>query len=858
MEEGSEAVRPKVVRTAARVIEAMLTLGLAILLTPVGMLAFSNPGETLPDGQSLPENRAIGNFETAPVESAQQAQPQFPAGENQVAPEATACREPATSRAPDQQLLIYGRSQPGVLYLVGEAMVRARRYSDAARLFQSLLELDPGNVGGELGLAGALAANGCYPDALLTYNAVLRQQPGNYAALQGSAFVLLWTGHLLQARTLFQRLSKIRPADIANDEGLSAISQASNFKRWKAMRPRPGAPPAAFLGYDMSYLAARPTDEDALRELVKTSAQLKYFAQAIRLVRQALLAEPHNQDLQLELASLLAWNHQYGPAISIYERMLGETPDNRIVLENLAKTYDWGGQFRESLQVEQRLSSEYPLNAEYQIAIIRLDLRLHDDTDERQHLMNFLRAHPHNREARLDLANLDLRQRRFFEAGKAYNVLLGQNFQDADALYGAARIDYYLGDLEWALPLARNLARERPKDLDALLLLARIETALHQRKAALAVLDQASALSPDNEEVKQVRSQLGAQPSVSLQTFGYYAREVALSNPVLAPSGALMPGATLEDLNTYGGSTRISFNALPQTSSYVLADVTPTNSPAGGIRGAAAPEEVLYGQATRLSRRVTVRGGFGVARMGPGEIFEVAQPPVAVRSVGMTPVGYIGASLLLTSKLVADLTASRSAITYTPTTARFGARMTRLEAGARYDFDSRTQLGLTFFHERDVSSVYDQTINGLGAALLEPNGRDSGSGATLALKRTVLRAGGSSLALGYDGLAMGYAGERRGVFMGFFNPIFYQRHFIAAEAGGHLWKRLGYDLTAAIGVQQTGEDEPFTRAEQFGPGLTVGLGERSSLSLRYVHYNFAQSLGSLVGNAVEFSTNYRF
>jgi predicted Zn-dependent protease len=830
-----------------------LALGVAFLRAPASVKALSSPNAKLAGDKSVAQYGASVNSKTAMVTLRPQnpSQPSFGAeGQN--------CLEAGGNNNLDRALLLYGKPQPGVLYVLAEAMMRSRRYADADRLFRALLELDPGSVGGRLGLGGALAASGCYVSALQTYNEVLRQQPSNYAALQGEAFVLLWTGHLRKAWALFHRLAQVRPDDAANLEALSSLSRASDLQHWKAMRPPEGAPPGALLAYDISYLADHPTDEAALTDLIKSSAQLQYFDTAIRLERRAIEADPHDVDIQIALANLLAWNREYGPAIVIYQRMLAQTPDDRGLLESLARTYDWSRRPKDSLRIEQELSAQHPANEDYQLAIVRLDLRLHNNDAAQNLLTSFLRAHPGNREARLDLAGLDVQQSRFVEAGREYDVLLGENFQDPGALYGAARIAWYMGDPRRALPLARNLVDEQPKNFEALLLLARIELALHQRKAALVALKQASALSPDNKELAQVKSQSRAQTSISLQTSAYYAREVSFSNPLVGPSGAVTPGAQLEDLNSYGASTRLGFQALPRTASYVLASITPTNSPFGGIQGAAAPAEILYGQTTRVSHGLTLRGGLGLVRMGPGEILGGGENhSTPIPTTGLLPLGYIGFSLSLTPKLAANFTLSHEAITYTPVAVRLGVRQTRIEGGLRYDFDSRTRLGATLFHDSVASPLFYLTSSP-GPYALFVNGHDSGNGASLTLTRTVLRAAGSSLDIGYDGLAFGYGGQLRGVFMGFFNPTLYERHFIAAEASGRLWRSFRYDLVAALGVQRTDPHQPFTRAEQIGPGLTVSLGERSSVSLRYVHYNFAQSLGALMGNAIELSTDYRF
>ncbi|MGH9448053.1 MAG: hypothetical protein ACRD3O_20370, partial [Terriglobia bacterium] len=128
---------------AACVMEVVLALGLAMLFSPARMQALPGPAVAPPGSWSLPDNN---NSRATGAASGRQAQLQ-PA----IAAEAWRCRDGSGDIDQDRRFLVYGKRQPGVLYVLGEAMMRARRYSDAARLFQSLLELDPGNFGGRLG-----------------------------------------------------------------------------------------------------------------------------------------------------------------------------------------------------------------------------------------------------------------------------------------------------------------------------------------------------------------------------------------------------------------------------------------------------------------------------------------------------------------------------------------------------------------------------------------------------------------------------------------------------------------------------------------------------------------------------------
>lgn len=94
--------------------------------------------------------------------------------------------------------------------------------------------------------------------------------------------------------------------------------------------------------------------------------------------------------------------------------------------------------------------------------------------------------------------------------------------------------------------------------------------------------------------------------------------------------------------------------------------------------------------------------------------------------------------------------------------------------------------------------------------------------------------------------------------MGFFNPAFYQYHALALGFEGQFRGPLSYTLVTDLGVQQANEGEPFTRAVKLAPGLTFRISPQLAITLGYVHYNFDESLGTVRGNAVELSTDWRF
>ena len=93
--------------------------------------------------------------------------------------------------------------------------------------------------------------------------------------------------------------------------------------------------------------------------------------------------------------------------------------------------------------------------------------------------------------------------------------------------------------------------------------------------------------------------------------------------------------------------------------------------------------------------------------------------------------------------------------------------------------------------------------------------------------------------------------------MGFFNPGFYQSQMLTTHFQGNLRGPLSFDFAGGVGIQQVEHGGALTRALNLSPGITIRMNRKFSLSIAYTHYNTAQSLGYLTGNAVRLSTEWR-
>jgi tetratricopeptide (TPR) repeat protein len=651
--------------------------------------------------------------------------------------------------------------------------------------------------------------------------------------------------------------------------------------------------------YYRERVQRNPQDQVALEGMAILEVRRAAYAGAIASYRRALELAPRDYDARVGLARALAYSGQYDAAQSAFQAILKEHPEDTDGLEGLAQVYLWSGRPIAALPIFQGLAKRYPASPEYALELARVEMRLARYAETRQTLTTFLTAEPRNREAQLQFASLDLLEGHPADALRRFNHLLIEDPTDVEALRGNARLAYYRGDLNYAHELVANLAQDDPRDVPTLLLLAQIERALHNRRKATALQARAETLDARNDEARELRASLRNDSRPTFHTSASWAREIGSSG---APSA--------EDLRSFGYETTWGFSTLPRSDSYFSMYYLPSNSPSGGIGGAVGPSEFLYRQTTYWGPQLTLRGGLGLARFGPGELAGIPTQDAPIHSAGIRPVGFINLSCAARKKLRADFTEARSALAYTPTAVRLGLEETRTTAGLNYHFDARTELSLESFSTNLSTIPYDHVLTenesveftlrsplpwgeGGPRPALSPAGADqvrghepsqpgasrgpsnfespaaivaviheadhkTGRGGSLTFDRQMLRRHGVALDLGYSGLAYGFRGAPQQPYLGLFTPGFYQRQYLTTRVLGRLRGALGYDFSGGMGVQQVELGGSVRPALLLNPALTLRTSPRAQLSLGYTYYDSSQSLGALRGNAVRLSTDWKF
>jgi tetratricopeptide (TPR) repeat protein len=615
---------------------------------------------------------------------------------------------------------------------------------------------------------------------------------------------------------------------------------------------------------ESSSQAAHPSSAKSGGRLPGTSPRLKQsavaclrrgdFAAAIQAYKQALELDPNDGELKLGLAQALSLSGHHEESKGLYQALLTKGPDDADALEGLGYAFFRSDHPFEARAIFQRLLARHPLNPEFQTDLARVEARLGHYKHARAILSAVLSLHPRQREARLQLAYVKLHQGRYAAALADFTQLLKVDPTDFEALLGNARVFYFRGNIAYSYALVSKLVEDRPNDFDALFLLANLERARHHTQQALELLARANQLSPDNPESLQFERTLRQEQAVTFRASVSYARETSAGNG--SPD---LIGFSGQDLRRFGYESAVDFSALPRTRSSVSFDALPATSP-GAIGGAVVPSQFIYRQTTPIFPNLILRGGVGLIRFGPGGLQNIPGQSQPVTVATHRPLGFVSASYALKTSLSLDLTVARDAVPYTPLAVRMGVMESRLEGGLRFSFAPHTELRVDLFLARYSSSRLQQLelLNGNPSLVERAPLRQPAHGGSVTLLRNVLRFERSSLDLGYEGRVYGFTGSPQKLYMGFFNPSFYQVHQLTARLYGTLRGPLGYDFSGGLGVQQVEKHQPLTRAVNLSPALSYRINRRFSLRLGYVHYNYAQSLGVIRGNGVTFSIDSRF
>jgi cytochrome c-type biogenesis protein CcmH/NrfG len=572
------------------------------------------------------------------------------------------------------------------------------------------------------------------------------------------------------------------------------------------------------------------------RALAYNHRRLRDYDQAIRWYEKSLEVDPGHRSTRVEMARIHAFARRYDESIRLYRDLLADTPEDTSLLESLARVYIWTDRDEEALDTYQRLLVLQPREVDYWLAVVRLKMNMGDHQGARQNIQTVLGIDPSNRDAQLYLAQMSLDEDQRQEALAYYDAVLAENPNDSSALYGKAKILYYEGKVDQAHEVASRLVEQRPESFDGVYLLASIENRRRKRDRALELLARADQLSPDNSEVRALTQRIEETPTLTLRTSASHGREFD----------------SVQDLRTHSYSAIFGWET-GRTDHFLSVGWGHRASPTPGIRGAIGPSKFLYWQRLRPASGWELRGGIGAVHFTDGE--DDAFPGQRAREWEM--LGLAGVSYSPVRELRLDFDLRRSAIDYTPRSARFGVMRNRAAFGMNFFFDPRTRLSVDYGYEN---------YNGLGPGTLQAHTGD------IRFMRNLYESDRISFDMGYEAEFLDFSETDE--FLGFFSPDFYQVHEAAAEFHARLAPRLDFDIAGGIGVRQRPttdsfgrEVKPIRRGGSVKPSFTIRVSKRLAVTLRYTFYTTAQLLDTfaapgardeLQGNIFSITTDWKF
>jgi len=144
----------------------------------------------------------------------------------------------------------YPEKEKDVLRELGDQYKWNDQLDRSIEIYRRGLELDPGNLQIEIGLAQVLAWDRRRKEAIRTYDEVLAKDPNNTNALLGKAEVLSWDDKLEKARKIYEEILKRDPQNVDALNGVARICVWQGYHRLgikrylRILKDHPGNPEA--------------------------------------------------------------------------------------------------------------------------------------------------------------------------------------------------------------------------------------------------------------------------------------------------------------------------------------------------------------------------------------------------------------------------------------------------------------------------------------------------------------------------------------------------------------------------------------------------------------------------------------
>jgi tetratricopeptide (TPR) repeat protein len=362
---------------------------------------------------------------------------------------------------------------------LAEESMAERKWTEAAAMWEQLLDLDAQSAEGWGGLGDARFQLGAYADALRAYDECLRLTPSDAAALQGKAETMaelerdsvdamlsLWQSSSVQS---LSALASVQPPPSEAGPAMEVLSGTSDILSMveASMAPLEEGLAAAALGvgdwrsvikHCTRLVVARPDHFEAWYNLGVARQQAGEVAEAEFAYRQALKVRPESTDAMLNLGMTLQLRDDSAGAREQYESLLQLTPSCVPARWNLGLLLEEMDEHEAASKQYERITAADPTHSE---AWFRLGFAcLHQGEWENAAvaLEHFREASPESWEGALNLAIAYQRLGRYREAIALFERVLADQPDNGVALQGLGLASAGVGQIEVVVGVRKKLA----------------------------------------------------------------------------------------------------------------------------------------------------------------------------------------------------------------------------------------------------------------------------------------------------------------------------------------------------------------------------------------------------------------
>ncbi len=297
-------------------------------------------------------------------------------------------------------------------------------YSNAARIFRTVVSAEPDNAEALAGLVDSLEAAGDWRAAIEPLKLLVALQPKNAQRASQLGRWLSWQGG--DRATALESLAHACFLDKTNPQ---TCTEYADVLAWKSdTREQAISELRMVLATSPNYVPAMKRLAEVLSWNTKTrtealrvfeaaveidpnnSALLASYADALiydrsqrklalSLYDRALSADPKNTRFMTSEAQLLAWTGRSAAAVQMYDTVLSTEPENVEALRGKAEILNWRGSYQQSHELLERAHRNAPTDSRVSAEMARAEMGL-QHYGEAQLMIASLPQDPEYRELR--------------------------------------------------------------------------------------------------------------------------------------------------------------------------------------------------------------------------------------------------------------------------------------------------------------------------------------------------------------------------------------------------------------------------------------------------------------------------